>query len=71
MPANVCHWETVDAEFVILAIGATETGVGNAIAVITAALLPVAMLRLPAVGTIAPPRNLLLAYLRGAALLCR
>src|ERR1700682_4727243 len=71
MPAHVCHREAVDAECVTLAIVATEAVVGNAVAVVTAALLPVAMLRLPAVCTITLPRNLLLAHLRGAALLCR
>jgi hypothetical protein len=60
MPANIPHGETVDAEPVILAIVAPETVLRNAVAVVTAALLPGAVLRLPAVGTITLPSNLLL-----------
>ena len=44
LPADVCHGKTVDAEFVGLAIGTTETVIRNAIAGVAAALLPVTML---------------------------
>jgi hypothetical protein len=71
MPANIPHGETVDAEPVILAIVATETVIRNAVAVVTTALLPGAVLRLPAMGTITLPSNLLLAYLSRAPSLCR
>jgi hypothetical protein len=40
MPADIHHGETVDAKPVILAIVATETIIRDAVAVITAALLP-------------------------------
>ncbi len=70
MPADVHHRETVDAEPVVLAIVATEAVIWNAIAVVTAALLPGAVLGLPAMGTITLPSDLLLALLSGAALLC-
>ena len=71
MPADVHHRETVDAEPVLLAVVAAETVIWNAIAVVTAALLPGAVLRLPAMGTITLPSDLLLALLSRAALLCR
>jgi len=70
MPADVHHRETVDAEPVILAIVATEAVIWHAIAVVTAAFLPGAVLGLPAMGTITLPSDLLLALLSGAALLC-
>jgi hypothetical protein len=70
MPANIHHGESVDPELVILAIVATETIIRNAVAVVTAALLPGAVLRLPAMCTITLPSNLLLAYVLRAALLC-
>jgi hypothetical protein len=71
MPANIPHGETVDAEPVILALVATETVLRNAVAVVTAALLPGAVLRLPAMCTFTLPSDLLLAYLSRAPLLCR
>src|SRR5467141_3872289 len=71
MPANVPHRQTVDPKSVILAIVATETIFGNAVAVVTAALLPGAVLGLPTMGAITLPSNLLLAHLSRAALLCR
>src|SRR5258708_1172628 len=71
MPTNVHHREPVDAEPVFLPIVATETVIRNAIAVVTAALLPGAVLRLPATCAITLPRDLLLALLSRAALLRR
>jgi hypothetical protein len=71
MPANKHHGETVDAEPVILAVVAAETVIRNAVAAVTATLLPGAVLRLPAMGTIAPPSDLLSTYMLGAPLLCR
>ena len=44
MPVNVSNREAVDAKSVILAVVATKTVLGNAIAVVTAALLPITML---------------------------
>jgi hypothetical protein len=63
MPANVNHRETVDAELVRLAIVAAEPVIRNAVAVVAAALLPGAVLRLPTMGTITLPSDLLLMYL--------
>ena len=71
MPANISHRETVNAEPVILAIVSAETVIRDAVAVVTAALLPGAMLGLPTMGTITLPSDLLLAHLSRAALLCR
>ena len=71
MPANIPHGETVDAEPVILAIVATETILRNTIAAVAAALLPGAVLRLPAMCTRSLPCDLLLAYLSRAPSLCR
>jgi len=70
LPANVHHGEAVDAELVRLAIVATETAIRNAIAVVATTLLPGAMLRLPTLGTIILPSDLLLMYLSRAPLLC-
>jgi hypothetical protein len=70
-PANIHHREAVNAEPVILAEVAAETVIRNAVAVVTAALLPGAVLRLPAMCTITLPGNLLLVYLRRAPLSCR
>ena len=70
MPANVPHRETVHAEPVFLAIVATEAFLRNAIAFVTAALLPVAMLRLPTMGTITLPSSPLLPCLSRAAFSC-
>jgi len=69
LPTNIHHGETVDAELMRLAIGATETAIRNSIAVVTTTLLPGAMLRLPTLGTIPLPSDLLLMYLRWASLL--
>src|ERR1700686_1077729 len=72
MPANIHHRDPVDPERVILALVAAETVIRNAIAVVTAALLPGAVLRLPAMRTITLPSDLLSAYLRWTSLLsCR
>jgi hypothetical protein len=71
MPANKHHGKTVHAEPVILAIVGTETGIWNAIAVVTATLLPGAVLRLPVMCTITLPSDVLLAYLSRAPLSCR
>jgi hypothetical protein len=68
--ANIHHGETVDAEPVILAIVGTETVIGNAVAVVTAALLPGAVLRLPAMCTITLPSDLLDVHLSRGASLC-
>jgi len=71
MPANVPYRKAVDTEPVILAIVATEAVLGNTIAMVAAALLPVTMLRLPAMRTITLPSYLLLPCLSRAALLRR
>jgi len=71
MSADVHNRETVDAELVRLAIVAAEPVIWNAVAVVAAALLPVAVLRLPAMGTITLPSDLLLMYLSWTPLLCR
>jgi hypothetical protein len=71
MPAYIDHGESVDAKTVILSIVTTETVIRNPVAVVTAALLPGAMLGLPAMCTITLPSDLLHAYLLGASLLCR
>jgi len=71
MPANIPHRETVDAEPVILSIVAAETVIRNAVAVVTAALLPGVVLGLPAMGALTLPSDSLHAYLLGAASLCR
>jgi len=70
MPANIPHRKAVDAEPVILAIVATETVLRNAVAVVTPALLPSAVLGLPAMGTVPLPGYLLLPCLIRAPLLC-
>jgi hypothetical protein len=56
---------------VILAIVATETVIRNAVTVVAAAFLPVAVLGLPVMCTITLPSDLLFACLSGAPLLCR
>lgn len=71
MAANVSHGETVNAESVIPAIVVTKAVFGDAIAVVTAALLPGAVLRMPAICSIVLPRNLLPPCLSRAALLRR
>jgi hypothetical protein len=71
MTANIPHGKTVDAEPVILSVVATEPVIRDPIAVVTAALLPGAVLRLPAVRTITLPSDLLLAYMFRAPLLYR
>src|SRR6266404_3213108 len=63
MSADIPYWEIVDAEPVILAIVATETVIGNSVAVVAAPLLPGAVFRLPAMRTRTLPCNLLLADL--------
>jgi len=69
LPTNVHHGEAVDAELVRLAIVATETAIRNAVTVVAATLLPGAMLRLPTLGTITLPSDLLLMNLSRAPLL--
>ena len=71
MPANIHHGEIEDAEPVILAVVAAKTGIRNAVAMVTAALLPVAMFRLPVMCTITPPSGLLYLHLGRASLLRR
>ena len=71
MTANIHHGETVDAEPVLLAVVATETVIRNAVAVVPPALLPGAVLGLPAMCTIALPRDLLSALLGGSPFLSR
>lgn len=70
MPADIPHRETVDAEAMILAIVAPETVIRNAVAMVTAALLPGAAFRLPVVSTINPPSGLLYSHLGRAPPLC-
>jgi len=70
LPANVHNRETVDAKLVRLAIVTAEPVIWNAVAVVAAALLPGAVLRLPAMCTITLPSDLLLARLNRAPLLC-
>jgi len=70
LPSNVHNREAVDAKLVRLAIVTAEPVIRNAIAVVTAALLPGAVLRLPATCAITLPSDLLLARLRRAPLLC-
>jgi hypothetical protein len=71
MSADVHHRETVDAEPMFLSVVAAEAVIRDTVAVVTAALLPVAVFRLPAMCTIPLPSDLLYAYLLGAASLCR
>src|SRR6267378_155117 len=71
MSADVPYWEAVDAEPMILAIVATETVFRNTIATVTAALLPGAVLGLPAMCTRTLPGNLLLVDLGRAPSLRR
>jgi hypothetical protein len=69
IPAHHQEGEAVDAEPVISAIMPTEIIVGNAVAVVAAALLPCAVLGLPAAGAMLLPSPLLLAFLRTPLLL--
>ena len=71
MSADIPYWEIVDAEPMILAIVATEAVLRNTVAAVAAALLPGAVLRLPAVCTRSLPCDLLLAYLSRAPSLYR
>jgi hypothetical protein len=68
--ANEHHGETVHAEPMILAIVATETVVRDSVAVVTATLLPAAVLGLPATCAITLPGNMLPTCLRWTPLLC-
>jgi hypothetical protein len=63
MSPNISHRKTVNAEPVILAIVATEAVIRNVVAVVAAALLPGAVLRLPAVCASTLPSDLLLVNL--------
>src|ERR1700687_325997 len=69
--ANELSGETVDAEPMILTIVTTEAVIWDTIAVVTATLLPGAVLRLPATRAIVLPSNLLLVRLSWTSLLCR
>jgi hypothetical protein len=71
MPANKHHGKTVHAEPVILAKVGTETVIRNAIAIVTAALLPGAVIGLPVACAITLPSTPLLAFLSRAPLLRR
>ena len=71
MPTYIHHGEGVDTKPVILAVVTTKTVIWDAVAVVTAALLPGAVLRLPAMRTITLPSSLLDAYLSRAPLLGR
>jgi len=70
MPANIHHWQAIDAEPMTLAVVAAETGIRNVVAMVTAALLPVAVFGLPVMCTITPPSGLLYLHLSRAPLLC-
>ena len=70
MPADEHHLETIEAEPMIRAVVATETVLRNAVTVVTAALLPRAVLGLPTMCTISLPRDLLFARMSWAPLLC-
>ena len=71
MPANIHHREIEEAELVIVAVVAAETGIRNAITVVTATFLPSTVLGLPVVCTITPPSRLLNPHLSRATLLRR
>ncbi len=71
MSANNHHWEPIDAKSVILSVVAAETVIRDAVAFVSAALLPVAMFRLPAMSAIALPSDLLHACLFRAPMLGR
>ncbi len=62
MSAHVPHGQSVNAESVVPTVIASKAVVRNTVAVVTAALLPGAVLRLPAMGAIALPSDLLLAH---------
>jgi len=66
MSADIPYLEIGEAEPVVLAIVATETVLRNAVTAVTAALLPRAVLRLPAMCTRTLPGDLLLADLSRA-----
>jgi hypothetical protein len=63
IPANVHEGKAVDAERVVLAIVAIEIGVRNAVAMVAAALLPIAVLGVPVAGAMLPPVAPLFALL--------
>ena len=71
MPANIHHREIEEAELVIVAVVAAETGIRNAITVVTATFLPSMVLGLPVASTITPPSRLLNPHLSRATLLRR
>ena len=71
MSAHVPHGQSVNAESVVPTVVALKAVVRNTIAVVTAALLPRAVLRLPAMSPIALPSDLLLAHIHRSALLGR
>jgi len=69
MPADIHDGETVDTEPVIPSVVTAETVVWDSVAVVTAALLPAAMLRLPTMSAFALPSDSLYACLFRAAVL--
>ena len=66
MSTDIPYLEIGEAESVVLAIVAAETVLRNAVTTVTAALLPRAVLRLPAMCTRTLPCDLLLANLSRA-----
>ena len=66
MSADIPNLQIGEAESVVLAIVATETVLRNAVTTVAAALLPGAVLRLPAMCTRTLPGDLLLADLSRA-----
>ena len=71
MSAHVPHGQSVNAECVVATVVALKAAVRNTVAVVAAALLPRAVLRLPAMSPIALPSDLLLAHIHRSALLGR
>ena len=70
IPAHHHEGEAVDAEIVTPTIVASEIAIRNAVAVVAAALMPIAVLGLPAVSSMLLPGNPLFALL-GMLLLLR
>ena len=71
MAANNHHWEPIDAKPVILSVVTAETVIRDAVAFVSAALLPAAMFRLPAMSAITLPSDLLHPCLFRAPMLGR
>ena len=70
LTANKHHREPAEKERVIFAVVRVETDIRYAVAVVTAALLPGAVLRLPVARAIALERSLFLMRLSRGPLLC-